>query len=312
MFTPQLSPGPGRQSRRLLLTRRAWLRLLWIVVFLLLLDLLPQGLLAAGLIAVVIISTDMRGASRRLRAWSGWTALPGLSHRTRRRSFIPVLAVYLVLGPGLITLGWVLESRHHPGVRVFGHNPFWGQQFADPGLPSFPSLAQRFDPPPPPAQPSVPTPVPGGYLHIGPGAPPAAGGGVSPTPSLTPTGPSVTASPSPGRPRSTPTASPQGPALSADIQKCAAQGATETISVHTGPRFHVDIVVTYPDGTTTNPGSTSGTSDSSGGFHDVWTISQLDPTGAARVTITVRGSGTQASSASGTFTIYNPYLGSCP
>jgi hypothetical protein len=68
--------------------------------------------------------------------------------------------------------------------------------------------------------------------------------------------------------------------------------------------------VTYPGGSTSNPGTVTGVADSNGQYTDTWSIAYTDPSGTAGVSITVT-SGTQTAGATGSFKIYTPTLEAC-
>jgi hypothetical protein len=81
-------------------------------------------------------------------------------------------------------------------------------------------------------------------------------------------------------------------------------GGTQQIVVRTLPGASVTITVTYPDGSTHNPGTSQGVgvADSTGSFVDSWTIAPSVAPGTARAFITVSAIG-KTKSQTITFTI---------
>lgn len=125
---------------------------------------------------------------------------------------------------------------------------------------------------------------------------------VSPTPPLAPVAPSHTRTPIPGRPaiptrtpRPTapppPSATPSALGLAVGYAPSVRIGTLQQILVHTNPGTTVSVNVTYPDGTTTNPGTRHGPVGDAGIFADSWTIAPNVQTGTANVIVTAAGSG---------------------
>ena len=134
----------------------------------------------------------------------------------------------------------------------------------------------------------------------------------TPTPKPTPTPtPKPTSTPTP-KPTAVATQPPPPPALtvSDNIQACVPAGNYETITVHTGAGATVQIVVTYPSGSTSNGGTNNGTgtANGAGNFTDTWRVSGNATSGTANVDISASSNG-QDAAASGTFKIYHPNYG---
>lgn len=68
---------------------------------------------------------------------------------------------------------------------------------------------------------------------------------------------------------------------------CVRQGEAQTVTVGGGQVGN--ILVTYPDGTTTNPGTQTGIVAGSTGFIDTWTVSADAPVGEATIQATAVG-----------------------
>ena len=124
---------------------------------------------------------------------------------------------------------------------------------------------------------------------------------VSPTPPLVPVGP-PTRTPPPVRtaiptrtPRPTPppppSPTPSALGLAVSYAPSVRLGTLQQILVHTNPGNTVSLNVTYPDGTTTNPGTRHGLVGDPGIFADSWTIAPNVQIGTANVIVTVAGSG---------------------
>ncbi|HVA90985.1 MAG TPA: phospholipase D-like domain-containing protein [Chloroflexota bacterium] len=131
--------------------------------------------------------------------------------------------------------------------------------------------ATHLNTPPPTA---TPTTTPKGSHGHGRGTPTA-----TPTPPATPTLP--------------PTAIPSTLTLNPSYNSSVRIGGRQEIVVRTIPRASVSIVVTYPDGSTRNQGTTqgSGQADATGSFVDAWYVSPSAATGTAKAVITVTGIG---------------------
>jgi len=128
---------------------------------------------------------------------------------------------------------------------------------------------------------------------------------VPPPPTATPTAtPKVTPGHRRGTPTRTPTplptptlpptAVPTTLTLNPSYNSSVRIGGRQEIVVRTIPRAAVSIVVTYPDGSTHNQGTTqgSGQADATGSFVDAWYVSPSAATGTAKAVITVTGIGT--------------------
>jgi hypothetical protein len=102
----------------------------------------------------------------------------------------------------------------------------------------------------------------------------------TPVPSHTPTPPRPTATP-------VPSATPSTITLSVDYGPSVRIGSRESILVHTLPGATVTVKVTYPDGTTSNPGTKSGVADATGTFTDSWPISMTVNPGPASASVAV-------------------------
>jgi cardiolipin synthase A/B len=123
---------------------------------------------------------------------------------------------------------------------------------------------------------------------------------LKPTPKPTPKGGFHTPTPIPptstptrARPTPTPplTATPSALTLIPAYNSSVRIGGKQQIIVRTVAGAKVSIVVTYPDGTTSNPGTTSGTADPTGSFVDSWTIALTAVPGQAKAVIKVSGFG---------------------
>ncbi|HEY8285711.1 MAG TPA: phospholipase D-like domain-containing protein [Chloroflexota bacterium] len=131
--------------------------------------------------------------------------------------------------------------------------------------------ATQLTPPPPTATPTA--------------TPKATHGHRRGTPTSTPTTP-----PTPTPP---PTVVPSTLTLNPSYSSSVRIGGRQEIVVRTIPRASVSIVVTYPDGSTRNQGTTqgSGQADATGSFVDAWYVSPSAATGTAKAVITVTGIG---------------------
>lgn len=131
--------------------------------------------------------------------------------------------------------------------------------------------ATQLTPPPPTATPTA--------------TPKATHGHRRGTPTSTPTTP-----PTPTPP---PTVVPSTLTLNPSYSSSVRIGGRQEIVVRTIPRAAVSIVVTYPDGSTRNQGTTqgSGQADATGSFVDAWYVSPSAATGTAKAVITVTGIG---------------------
>jgi phosphatidylserine/phosphatidylglycerophosphate/cardiolipin synthase-like enzyme len=89
------------------------------------------------------------------------------------------------------------------------------------------------------------------------------------------------------------TATPSVLTLSPSYTSSVRIGGTQQIVVRTLPGAAVTITVTYPDGSTHNPGTTQGVgvADATGSFVDTWTIAPSVAPGIARALITVSAIG---------------------
>jgi hypothetical protein len=118
-------------------------------------------------------------------------------------------------------------------------------------------------------------------------------------PSRTPTPRPTTPVPTPTVPRRTPTAVPTSPPTSLGLaityNPSVRIGSRQQIVVRTIPGATVSVVVTYPDGTVTNPGTRAGLADASGRFTDSWPISLTVNIGPAKASIVVSGIGRRKS-----------------
>jgi hypothetical protein len=100
--------------------------------------------------------------------------------------------------------------------------------------------------------------------------------------------------------------------VSASAVPCVAAGTAARITVNTRAGASVTISVAYPDGSTNNAGSRSGTADSSGTFLDRWTVSGYASSGSASYSANV-SSGDEIVGTGGSFQIYHPANGEkCP
>jgi hypothetical protein len=90
-----------------------------------------------------------------------------------------------------------------------------------------------------------------------------------------------------------PTATPSVLTLTPSYTSSVRIGGTQQIVVRTIPGAAVTITVTYPDGSTHNPGTAQGVgvADATGSFVDTWTISPSTAPGTARALITVSAIG---------------------
>jgi hypothetical protein len=93
----------------------------------------------------------------------------------------------------------------------------------------------------------------------------------------------------PVRPTRTPfpTATPSSLSLSVDYAQSVRIGSRQQIVVHTVAGASVSVIVTYPDGTVTNPGTKAGTADATGTFTDSWPVSLTVNPGPAKASIVV-------------------------
>jgi hypothetical protein len=117
----------------------------------------------------------------------------------------------------------------------------------------------------------------------------------TPTPNGKPTRAKPTYTPTtPPTPTLPPTATPSTLTLNPSFNSSVRIGGLQQIVVRTLPGASVNIVVTYPDGSTHNQGTTqgSGQADATGSFVDSWYISPSAVTGTAKAVITVSGLGT--------------------
>src|SRR6185312_926061 len=117
----------------------------------------------------------------------------------------------------------------------------------------------------------------------------------TPTPNGKPTRAKPTDTPTtPPTPTLPPTATPSTLTLNPSFNSSVRIGGLQQIVVRTIPGASVNIVVTYPDGSTHNQGTTqgSGQADPTGSFVDSWYISPSAVTGTAKAVITVTGLGT--------------------
>jgi hypothetical protein len=123
-----------------------------------------------------------------------------------------------------------------------------------------------------------------------------------PTPRPTAKAGPHTPTPTPARPTSTPTrtrptptppltATPSALTLVPSYNSSVRIGGKQQIIVRTVAGARVSIVVTYPDGATNNPGTTSGAADATGSFVDSWTIALTAVPGQAKALIKVSGIG---------------------
>ena len=113
-----------------------------------------------------------------------------------------------------------------------------------------------------------------------------------------------TATPVPPTPTLPPTATPSSLILNPSYNSSVRIGGLQRIVVRTIPSASVSIVVTYPDGSTHNQGTTqgSGQADATGSFVDAWFVSPSAVPGTAKAVITVSGIG-QTKSVTITFQI---------
>jgi hypothetical protein len=304
---------------------RWWVRVLCLVAAIVALDLMPPLVLLAGLVALVLVWRNPRRWGDWVRTTAPVLPLPGLRTQDRRR-FAGVLAAYTLILPALLSVGWAVDATSgqsglHGSHRH--HAPFFlpGVPFDDPQLALFPGATPR------PSLTARPSTDPGA-LRFSPGPSnrpsgtdeqtpaPAAGptdaGSGSPQPSPVTTGPTPTPKAS-RAPSPVASASPTPAALTASgsIQPCVPTGGTETISVQTRAGAAVTILVTFPDGSTDRwGGSVASNADSSGRLVDTWTVNYPQH-GQPSVSVSVH-SGTQSTSASGTFTVVTPGVESCP
>jgi hypothetical protein len=100
------------------------------------------------------------------------------------------------------------------------------------------------------------------------------------------------------------TATPSVLTISPSYSSSVRIGGTQTIVVRTLPGASVTITVTYPDGSTHNPGTSQGVgvADATGSFVDTWTISPSVAPGTARAFIAVSAIG-KTQNVTVTFTI---------
>ncbi|MDB5075658.1 MAG: cardiolipin synthase [Chloroflexi bacterium] len=119
--------------------------------------------------------------------------------------------------------------------------------------------------------------------------------------------------PTPARPTATPvrahaTPTPTLPVRTGPISVNASYGSSvrigsqQQIIIRTSPLARVSIIITYPDGATTNAGTRTGSADASGAFTDSWSISLTTVPGTAKVLITAT-SGGHSKTVAGTFRI---------
>lgn len=116
--------------------------------------------------------------------------------------------------------------------------------------------------------------------------------------------PVPTRTPLPPTPTPPLTATPSVLTLSPSYSGSVRIGGTQQIVLRTVPGAAVTITVTYPDGSTHNPGTTqgAGVADATGSFVDSWTIAPSVTPGTARALITVSAIG-KTRSATISFTI---------
>ncbi len=148
---------------------------------------------------------------------------------------------------------------------------------------------------PTPSKTPVPTRTPKGYHPSRTPTPRPETPTRTPVPSRTPT---------PIRPTSTPppTPTPSSLGLSVDYAQSVRIGSTQQIVVHTAAGAAVSVIVTYPDGTVTNPGTKAGKADATGTFTDSWQVSLTVNPGPAKASIVV-AAGKLRKSAAIAFTI---------
>ena len=128
---------------------------------------------------------------------------------------------------------------------------------------------------PTPTKTPIPTRTPKGYRR--------------PTATPTPRPATPTRTPTPARPTSTPVpaSTPSSLSLSVEYAPSVRIGSKQLILVHTAAGAAVSVIVTYPDGTVTNPGTKAGTADATGAFTDSWSIPLTINSGSAKALIVV-------------------------